>query len=127
MVNADYALSVILTQNSDCIVLPYTMSYYRIHNKGLHSSLTDNKGLIKKAESLISTKNQMKYYFGSRVYLHLSKKNLIYTLVIIKRNIMSLNLIEVIKNIGIFSLLLLEYISSSILLHLQKKYKKKTD
>ena len=125
--NGDYALTIFLMQNSSCIILPYKMSYYRKNDKGLYQSLKDNEGLIKKAQSMLHVRHQMKYYLGPNEYLNISKKNFINILSIIKRNIMSFNLFGLVKSIGVFGLLLMEYISSSILLHLQKKYKKKTD
>jgi len=124
--NEDYALTVFLMQNSSCIILPYTMSSYRITKKSSYRSLNfnGNIGLLKKAQSMLSIRQMMKYHLGPNEYLNISKKNFIYILSIIKRNIMLFNLFELVKSIGIFGLLLMEYISSSILLHLQKKYKK---
>jgi hypothetical protein len=126
-INGDYALSIFLTKNSSCIILPYQMSYYRKHNKGAYQSLKSNESLIKKAQSMLLIRHQMKYYFGPIEFLNISKKNLIYILSIIKRSILSLSFFELIKNTAIFSLLFLEYLFSTILLNLQKKYKKKID
>jgi glycosyltransferase involved in cell wall biosynthesis len=124
--NGDYALTFFLMQNSSCIILPYIMSSYRINDKGSYRSLNSNGniGLLKKAQSMLHIRQMMKYHLGPNEYLNISKKNFIYILSIIKRSIFSINLFELVKSIGIFGLLLIEYISSSILLHLQKKYKK---
>ncbi len=124
--NGDYALTVFLMQNSSCIILPYIMSCYRISGKGSYHSLSSdgNIGLIKKAQSMLHIRQMIKYHLGPNEYLNISKKNFINIFSIIKRNIMSFNLFGLVKSIGVFGLLLLEYISSSILLHIQKKYKK---
>jgi glycosyltransferase involved in cell wall biosynthesis len=69
--NGDYALSIFLTQNSDCLVLPNKMSNYRRHDNGFYTSLKDNNSLVKKAESMLRINHQVKYYFGPEQYLKL--------------------------------------------------------
>ena len=123
--NGDYSLSIYLTQYSECIVLPYNMSYYRIHSKGSFNSLKNNEGIIKKAVSMLLINQQLKYYLGSETYLNLSKKNLHYSLSINKRNILSFNIFGLIKSTIYFIFLLFEFISASALLYFQKKYKNK--
>jgi glycosyltransferase involved in cell wall biosynthesis len=122
--NFDYALAAFLMNQSDCIVLPFKMSVYRINGKGMFSSLKSNSGLIKKAQSMLNINLQMKFYFGPKIYLILSKKNLHFQLSIIKRNLLSLNFFGLIKGVSFFWFLIFEYISASILLYSQKKNKK---
>ena len=126
-INGDYALSIFLTKNSSCIVLPYRMSYYRITNKGVFTSLKENTGLIKKALGMLHTNQLIKYHFGPKIYLYLSKKNLYYSLSIIKRNILSFNIFGLIKIMSIFCMLLFEYTAALILLYFQRKHRKKID
>lgn len=125
--NGDYALSVFLTQNSDCIVLPEKLSFYRLNDQGIFTSLKNNEGLIKKAQSMLFINQQIKYYFGPEIYLNLSRRNLRYILSINKRNIMSLKFLDLIHSTIIFLLLTFEFLSTYLILHFQKKHKKKTD
>jgi len=125
--NGDYALSIFLMNYSDCIVLPYTMSFYRLRSSSRYRSLNyqGNIGLIKKAKSMFYINQQVKYYFGPEVYLNITKKNLLYLMSISKRFIMSLKFINLLQSIGMFFALLAEYIFSSILIKLIKKKRKK--